>query len=82
MFWLQLGTLVAINLVIWGMLLLPSSHRQHGDAGEGSYDVWRLIGDVEAERAAEYAGRHRLREWSGESSVSAEAVVWPPPNTP
>ncbi|MER6994066.1 hypothetical protein ABT337_24430 [Saccharopolyspora hirsuta] len=65
MFWLQLGTLVAINVIIFAMLLLPSSHRQHGNAGEGAYDVWRLIGDVEAERATEYTGRHRLRERPG-----------------
>jgi hypothetical protein len=34
---------------------------QHGHAGEGAYDVWRLIDEVEAERAAEHTGPHRLR---------------------
>ncbi|MDA3644489.1 hypothetical protein LZ318_30235 [Saccharopolyspora indica] len=68
MFWLQLGTLVAINVIIFAMLLLPSSHRQHGASGDASHDVWRLIGDVEAERAAEYTGRHRLREWPGDTA--------------
>ncbi|MER7011981.1 hypothetical protein ABT324_11185 [Saccharopolyspora sp. NPDC000359] len=61
------------------MLLLPSSHRQHGHAGEGSYDVWRLIGEVEAERAAEPTGRHRLLEWPGGEAVPPATAEPPPP---
>jgi hypothetical protein len=60
MFWLQLGTLVLINLVILGMLFIPVPNPQHGHAGGGAYDAWRLIDEIEAEREAEYTGR-RLR---------------------
>jgi hypothetical protein len=61
MFWLQLGVLILINLVVLGMLVIPVPNPQHGHAGEGAYDVWRLIDEVEAEREAECTGRHCLR---------------------
>ncbi|MEV6229118.1 hypothetical protein AB0L88_14725 [Saccharopolyspora shandongensis] len=61
MFWLQLGTLIAFNVVIFAMLFIPASNPQHADASEDAYGVWQLIDDIEAEREAEYAGRHRLR---------------------
>ncbi|MCI2422720.1 hypothetical protein MOQ72_35375 [Saccharopolyspora sp. K220] len=63
MFWLQLGTLIAINVVIFAMLLIPSPNpHQHSGGGEETYDVWQLIDDVEAQREAEYTGRHRLQQ--------------------
>ncbi|TDD34540.1 hypothetical protein [Saccharopolyspora elongata] len=72
MFWLQLGTLIAFNVVIFAMLFIPVSNPQHGDADDDAYGVWQLIHDIEAEREAEYTGRHRLRAPpEGDSSRAA-----------
>ncbi|MFI0464268.1 hypothetical protein ACH347_09335 [Saccharopolyspora sp. 5N102] len=72
MFWLQLGTLIAFNVVIFAMLFIPVSNPQHRDADDDAYGVWQLIHDIEAEREAEYTGRHRLRAPpEGDSSRAA-----------
>ncbi|MGW3467693.1 hypothetical protein ACWDKQ_04310 [Saccharopolyspora sp. NPDC000995] len=60
MFWLQLSTLVLINLLIVALIASSTTLRfplftrvQHVGADEGSYNVWDLIAQVEAERDAE-----------------------------
>ncbi|GAA4612520.1 hypothetical protein GCM10023108_09240 [Saccharopolyspora hordei] len=63
MFWLQVSTLVLVNVLIASMLLIPPLRAQHGGAGDGALNVWQLIEEVETERQREAAstGRHRLR---------------------
>ncbi|QIZ33717.1 hypothetical protein [Saccharopolyspora sp. ASAGF58] len=60
MFWLQLSTLVLINLLIVALIASSSTLRsplftrvQYVGADEGAYNVWDLIAQVEAERDAE-----------------------------
>ncbi|MGP4021569.1 hypothetical protein [Saccharopolyspora sp. 5N708] len=61
MFWLQLGTLIAINAVVFAMLLIPTANpHQHGGGSGESHDVWQLIDDVESQLEAECTGHHRL----------------------
>ncbi|MCI2420409.1 hypothetical protein MOQ72_23460 [Saccharopolyspora sp. K220] len=59
MFWLQLSTLVLINLLILALLASQMPMRwsslapaQHAGAGEGAYTVWHLIAEIEAEHHA------------------------------
>ncbi|MER6993039.1 hypothetical protein ABT337_27820 [Saccharopolyspora hirsuta] len=63
MFWLQVSTLVLVNVLIASMLLIRPPRAQHGGAGDGALNVWQLIEEVEAERQqqAASAGRYRLR---------------------
>jgi hypothetical protein len=62
MFWLQVSTLVLINLLIFSMLVIRVPRVQHSGSGDGALNVWQLIDQVEAERQreAESTGRHRL----------------------
>ncbi|SDW33651.1 hypothetical protein SAMN05216215_1002290 [Saccharopolyspora shandongensis] len=62
MFWLQVSTLVLVNVLIASMLLVRAPRAQHAGAGDGALNVWQLIDEVEAERQreAESAGRHCL----------------------
>ncbi|MGI8310025.1 hypothetical protein [Saccharopolyspora hattusasensis] len=62
MFWLQVSTLVLVNVLITSMLLIRAPRAQHGGAGEGALNVWQLIEDIEAERQREAVatGRHHL----------------------
>ncbi|WP_190823387.1 hypothetical protein [Saccharopolyspora pogona] len=59
------------------MLFIPASNPQHGDAGEDAYAVWQLIDDIEAERDAEYTGRHRLRAPPSEADEPPRAACPP-----
>ncbi|TDD49612.1 hypothetical protein [Saccharopolyspora elongata] len=65
MFWLQLATLVLINVLVFGMVFSRLPRARHS-GGESDYTVWHLIAQVEAERQAAQeesgTGRHRLRE--------------------
>ncbi|MEU6269250.1 hypothetical protein [Saccharopolyspora shandongensis] len=56
MFWIQLSTFLLFNLLILAMLAsqIPArtiafSTGQHTGGGEGTYTVWHLIADIEAE---------------------------------
>ncbi|MEV5544258.1 hypothetical protein AB0L13_46455 [Saccharopolyspora shandongensis] len=62
MFWLQVSTLVLVNVLIASMLLVRAPRAQHAGAGDGALNVWQLIEEVEAERQreAESTGRHCL----------------------
>ncbi|MER7013039.1 hypothetical protein ABT324_16590 [Saccharopolyspora sp. NPDC000359] len=62
MFWLQVSTLVLVNVLIASMLLIRPARAAHSGAGEGSLNVWQLIEQVEAERQrqAVSTGRHHL----------------------
>ncbi|MGI8310580.1 hypothetical protein [Saccharopolyspora sp. ASAGF58] len=66
MFWLQVATLVLINVIIFGMVFSRLPQARHSGGGEGDYTVWHLIAQIEAERQAAQeesgTGRHRLRE--------------------
>ncbi|MER5391898.1 hypothetical protein [Saccharopolyspora sp. NPDC002686] len=83
MFWLHLSALVLINAMIAALFVSSTAMRlplltraQHAGAGEGAYNVWDLIAQVEAERDREIpeppqfpdrdpddepTGRHHLR---------------------
>ncbi|MDA3630989.1 hypothetical protein OU415_36575 [Saccharopolyspora sp. WRP15-2] len=63
MFWLQVSTLVLVNVLIASMLFVRPARAQHGGAGGGALSVWQLIDEVEAERRrqVEATGRHHLR---------------------
>jgi len=63
MFWLQVSTLVLVNVLIASMLFIRPPRAAHSGAGDGSLNVWQLIDEVEAERRrqAEPTGRHHLR---------------------
>lgn len=50
MFWLQVSTLVLVNVLIASLLFVRPQRAQHGGAGEGALSVWQLIEQVEAER--------------------------------
>ncbi|WP_010312700.1 hypothetical protein [Saccharopolyspora spinosa] len=62
MFWLQVGTLVLVNVLIARMLLVRAPRAQHAGAGDGALSVWQLIRKIEAERQREVlaTGRHHL----------------------
>ncbi|MGW3467280.1 hypothetical protein ACWDKQ_02115 [Saccharopolyspora sp. NPDC000995] len=66
MFWLQVATLVLINVIIFGMVFSCLPQARHSGSREGDYTVWHLIAEIEAERQAAQEesriGRHRLRE--------------------
>ncbi|MGW1676471.1 hypothetical protein [Saccharopolyspora sp. NPDC002376] len=62
MFWLHLSGLVLINVLIAALIISSTAMRfpfatraQHAGAGEGAYNVWELIAQVEAERDEERA---------------------------
>ncbi|MDA3649845.1 hypothetical protein LZ318_25125 [Saccharopolyspora indica] len=63
MFWLQVSTLVLVNVLIASMLFIRPPRAAHSGAGDGALNVWQLIDEVEAERQrqAEPTGRHHLR---------------------
>ncbi|MGI8306866.1 hypothetical protein [Saccharopolyspora hattusasensis] len=70
MFWLQLSTLVLINLLIVALIVSSTAARfpllaraQHARAGEGAYNVWQLIAQVEAEREDEEARVAERQPW-------------------
>ncbi|MBB5154792.1 hypothetical protein [Saccharopolyspora phatthalungensis] len=59
MFWIQLSTFVLFNLLIAALLVsqapmrsLLLSSAQHAGTGQGTYSVWHLIADIEAENKA------------------------------
>ncbi|MDA3627761.1 hypothetical protein OU415_20150 [Saccharopolyspora sp. WRP15-2] len=62
MFWLQVSTLVLVNVLIASMLFIRPARAQHGGAGDGALSVWQLIDEVESERQRqdEGTGRHRI----------------------
>ncbi|WP_190820035.1 hypothetical protein [Saccharopolyspora pogona] len=62
MFWLQVSTLVLVNVLIASMLLVRAPRAEHSGAGDGALNVWQLIEEVEAERQREVlaTGRHHL----------------------
>ncbi|MEV0701541.1 hypothetical protein AB0I53_27025 [Saccharopolyspora sp. NPDC050389] len=66
MSWLQLATLLLINVLIFGMVFSRLPRARHSGGSEGDYTVWHLIAQVEAERQSALeesgTGRHRLRE--------------------
>ncbi|MDA3648124.1 hypothetical protein LZ318_21980 [Saccharopolyspora indica] len=69
MFWLHLSALVLINVLIAALIVssttvqLPLlSRAQHAGAGEGAYNVWELIAQVEAEREREIPRTPRFPE--------------------
>ncbi|KAA5836998.1 hypothetical protein F1721_04000 [Saccharopolyspora hirsuta] len=55
MFWLQVSTLVLVNVLIASMLLIRPPRVQHGGAGDGALNVWQLIEEVETERQQQAA---------------------------
>ncbi|MER7076812.1 hypothetical protein SAMN02982929_03496 [Saccharopolyspora kobensis] len=63
MFWLQVSTLVLVNVLIASMLFIRPPRAAHSGAGDSALNVWQLIDEVEAERRrqAEPTGRHHLR---------------------
>jgi hypothetical protein len=70
MFWLHLSALVLINLLIVALIASSTTLRfplftrvQHGGAGEGAYNVWDLIAQVEAEREDEEARVGERQHW-------------------
>ena len=60
MYWIQPATFVLFSLLILALLAgqipatwLSLASGQHAGAGEGTYSVWQLIADIEAERHSE-----------------------------
>jgi hypothetical protein len=71
MFWIQLSTFILFNVLILAMLASQApahwfslTSPQHAGAGEGSYTVWHLIADVEAEHRAAERERERERHFA------------------
>ncbi|KAA5836305.1 hypothetical protein ABT337_28000 [Saccharopolyspora hirsuta] len=62
MFWLQVTTLVLVNVLIASMLLIRPPRAQHSGSGDGALNVWQLIEQVETERQRQAVptGRHHL----------------------
>ncbi|RKT84512.1 hypothetical protein SAMN05421805_103446 [Saccharopolyspora antimicrobica] len=62
MFWLQVSTLVLVNVLIASMLFVRPPRAAHGRAGDGALSVWQLIEQVETERQRQAAsnGRHHI----------------------
>ncbi|GAB3283061.1 hypothetical protein [Parasphingorhabdus pacifica] len=62
-YWLELATLIFLNVVVFSMALtrIPRA-AQHGCGRTDSRTVWQVIAAIEAERRREAAaaGRHRL----------------------
>ncbi|MFI0463396.1 hypothetical protein ACH347_04885 [Saccharopolyspora sp. 5N102] len=76
MFWLHLSVLVLINVLIAALLVSSTAMRlpllaraQHVGAGEGAYNVWDLIAQVEAERDE---GQDRAIAWPPRSHLPGQ----------